>query len=84
MNFDRWAQDAGKLTGIVTTTRVTHASPSGAYAHAATRDWESDRDVRKDKVDPEECPDIAQQLVTGETGRNINVSNRTYLKWTRP
>lgn len=69
----RWAQDAGKMTGIVTTTRVTHASPSGTYAHAATRDWESDKDVRKDKVDPEECPDIAQQLVTGETGRNINV-----------
>lgn len=69
----RWAQDAGKRTGIVTTTRVTHASPSGTYAHAATRDWESDKDVRKDGVDPDECPDIARQLVTGDTGRNINV-----------
>ncbi|XP_034243154.1 alkaline phosphatase-like [Thrips palmi] len=69
----RWAQDASKRTGIVTTTRVTHASPSGTYAHAATRDWESDKDVRKDNVDPDECPDIARQLVTGDTGRNINV-----------
>jgi Alkaline phosphatase len=24
-----WAQKAGKATGIVTTTRVTHASPAG-------------------------------------------------------
>lgn len=25
----RWAQQAGKRTGIVTTARVTHASPAG-------------------------------------------------------
>lgn len=27
----QWAQDAFKSTGIVTTTRITHASPSGCY-----------------------------------------------------
>lgn len=25
----RWAQQAGKTSGLVTTTRVTHASPAG-------------------------------------------------------
>ncbi len=33
---------AGLATGIVTTSRVTHASPAGAYAHVAYRYWEAD------------------------------------------
>ncbi|XP_054285830.1 membrane-bound alkaline phosphatase-like [Macrosteles quadrilineatus] len=68
-----WARRAGKSTGIVTTTRVTHASPAGTYAHTAKRDWEGDQDVKKDKEDPEVCPDIATQLVTQLPGRDINV-----------
>ena len=36
------AQKIGKWTGIVTTSRITHASPSGCYGHVAFRDWESD------------------------------------------
>lgn len=59
--------------GIVTTTRVTHASPSGAYAHIANRDWESDSDVIDDEYDPEICPDIAYQLVNSYPGNNFKV-----------
>lgn len=33
---------AGKATGVVTTTRITHASPSGCYGHVSFRDMESD------------------------------------------
>ncbi|GLV40785.1 Alkaline phosphatase 1 [Carabus blaptoides fortunei] len=69
----RWSQLAGKATGIVTTTRITHASPSGAYAHTAERDWESDADVEKAGMNATECLDIATQLIFGETGRNFNV-----------
>ncbi len=29
-------------TGVVTTTRITHATPGGTYAHTPSRDWESD------------------------------------------
>lgn len=29
----KFAQDAGKATGIVTNTRVTHATPAGLCAH---------------------------------------------------
>ncbi|CAL1549090.1 unnamed protein product, partial [Lymnaea stagnalis] len=39
----RWSASAGKSTGIVTTTRLTHATPAGAYAHCPNRDWETDR-----------------------------------------
>ena len=33
----KWAQDAGKDTGFVTTTRVTHATPASTYSHSASR-----------------------------------------------
>ncbi|KAI5723237.1 hypothetical protein M8J76_003255 [Diaphorina citri] len=70
----KWAQDFGKSTGIVTTTRVTHASPAGTYAHTAERDWECDADIKKD---PERigngCKDIAYQLVKDDPGRRIKV-----------
>ncbi|KAJ2950985.1 hypothetical protein O0L34_g5361 [Tuta absoluta] len=66
-----WAHEAGKSTGIVTTARITHATPAALYAHAPSRYWEDDSrvppTVRKD------CKDIAMQLVENEPGRNINV-----------
>ncbi|KAF7409755.1 hypothetical protein HZH68_004136 [Vespula germanica] len=66
-----WAQGQGKSTGLVTTTRVTHATPAALYAHAASRYWEDDG-----KVPPASrpsCKDIARQLLEDEPGRNINV-----------
>ncbi|KAK7912531.1 hypothetical protein WMY93_012742 [Mugilogobius chulae] len=41
----KWAKDAGKSVGIVTTTRVNHATPSAAYAHSVDRDWYSDNEM---------------------------------------
>ncbi|XP_050431792.1 membrane-bound alkaline phosphatase-like [Adelges cooleyi] len=71
----KWAQWAGKATGIVTTTRVTHASPAGAFAHTANRDWESDADMLKHQniTNITQCEDIAKQLVTRDPGRNFKV-----------
>lgn len=46
---------------------------AGAYGSIAFRDWESDADVAKDGVSAKVCPDIARQLIEGETGRNFNV-----------
>lgn len=66
-------QDAGRSTGVVTVTRVTHASPAGNYAHTAERHWESDDDINDDEGDPDLCDDIAEQLVLGETGGKIKV-----------
>ncbi|EFN82574.1 Intestinal alkaline phosphatase [Harpegnathos saltator] len=66
-----WAQHQGKSTGLVTTTRVTHATPAALYAHAASRYWEDDG-----KVPPAartSCKDIARQLLEEEPGRNINL-----------
>nr|UYX71625.1 membrane-bound alkaline phosphatase [Culex quinquefasciatus] len=69
----KWAMDAGKDAGLVTTTRVTHASPAGVYAHTANRDRENDNEVSKDGCDPLVVKDVAQQLVHGETGKRLKV-----------
>ncbi|XP_005180904.3 membrane-bound alkaline phosphatase [Musca domestica] len=68
-----WAQKAGKSTGFITTTTLTHASPSGTYAHVANRLYESDADVMSFGQDPATCMDMAHQLVTQEPGRNFNI-----------
>jgi alkaline phosphatase len=68
-----WAQKAGKTTGFVTNTRVTHASPAGVYAHTPSRYWEDDSTVRADRCDPEYIDDIAKQLIHGEVGSKLKV-----------
>ncbi|XP_023951752.2 membrane-bound alkaline phosphatase-like [Bicyclus anynana] len=68
-----WALAAGRDAGVVTTTRITHASPAGTYAHAAERNWESDADVRASGVDVGACPDIAHQLVHLAPGNQFKV-----------
>lgn len=68
-----WAQRAGKATGIVTTTRVTHASPAGVYSHTSNRDYESDTDITTYATDPTGCRDIAKQLIFDSPGRDFNV-----------
>ncbi|KAL8583355.1 hypothetical protein ACOMHN_035337 [Nucella lapillus] len=56
-----WSHMEGKSVGFVTTTRVTHASPAGLYAHSPDRNWERDRDTANL---PDKCvPDIATQLI---------------------
>jgi len=55
------SHDAGKATGIVTTTRLNHATPSGAYAHSAYRYWYDDSDLTEE-ARANGCTDIAFQL----------------------
>ncbi|OCT71036.1 alkaline phosphatase, tissue-nonspecific isozyme [Xenopus laevis] len=58
----KWAKQAGKSAGVVTTTRINHATPSAAYAHCVNRDWYSDLEMPKEAVD-QGCKDIAWQLM---------------------
>ncbi|XP_032757436.1 intestinal-type alkaline phosphatase 1 isoform X2 [Rattus rattus] len=57
------AKKAGKSVGVVTTTRVQHASPAGTYAHTVNRDWYSDADMPSSALQ-EGCKDIATQLIS--------------------
>ncbi|KAL4220999.1 hypothetical protein ACF0H5_019262 [Mactra antiquata] len=73
-----WAAAAGKKTGIVTTSRITHATPASAYAHAADRYWEGDVDTQSITGG---CRDIAQQLVDDNKHFNVLLGGgrRTFL-----
>lgn len=68
-----WAMAAGKVAGLVTTTRVTHASPAGVYAHAAERDWENNVEVQNSGCDDGLVDDIAEQLIGGTVGPKLRV-----------
>ncbi|KAA0192006.1 hypothetical protein HAZT_HAZT001563, partial [Hyalella azteca] len=69
-----WAQEQGKETGLVTNTRITHATPGAAYASSAQREWECDAKM-KEEADPSvmQCKDIARQLVEDEPGMSLKV-----------
>ncbi|NZA24874.1 alkaline phosphatase [Luteimonas sp. SJ-92] len=66
------AGSAGMATGIVTTTRITHATPAATYARSPDRIWENDA-----RVPPAAralgCTDIASQLLETRFGRGPDV-----------
>lgn len=66
------AEAAGLHTGVVTTTRLTHATPAAAFAHSAHRDWEADAWLPEDARD--RCTDIARQFVEFDRGDGIEVA----------
>ncbi|VDK81215.1 unnamed protein product [Dibothriocephalus latus] len=64
----------GKATGILTTTRITHASPAGCFGHVTYRDFEGDinlKDVCGEEYTKMKCQDLACQLAV--ENREINV-----------
>ena len=72
LSWLRLADSAGLATGIVTTARLTHATPAATYAHATDRNWESDSNLPAD-VRAAGCRDIAQQLLDFPAGRGPSV-----------
>jgi alkaline phosphatase len=56
------AEARGLSTGIVSSARLTHATPATAYAHITSRNWESDASLPADAV-AAGCTDIAAQLI---------------------
>lgn len=64
------AEEAGMATGVVSTARLTHATPAATYAVSVSRNWENDTDV------PDGCdqPDIASQLIDFPYGDGLDVA----------
>lgn len=60
------AEDMNKSTGVVSTARLTHATPAATYAHSADRNWEHSA--------PEGCKDIAMQFLDFNHGDGIDVA----------
>jgi alkaline phosphatase len=77
----KWAHKAGKSVGIVTTTHVTHATPSAGYAAIFNRYMESFDGKMLTQSDYDQgCRDIAHQLI--ENAEMINVRNFSIQKTT--
>ncbi|HEX8232573.1 MAG TPA: alkaline phosphatase [Caulobacteraceae bacterium] len=72
MNIAELARASGRSTGAVTTTRLTHATPAGVYAHTPYRDWEADSDM--EAGEGRGCPDIARQLVEAPPRARLNLA----------
>jgi len=53
------AELEGLSTGIVSTARLTHATPAATYAHSSNRDWETNTQLPEDT----RVKDIAAQLI---------------------
>jgi alkaline phosphatase len=57
-----WGHKQGFDTGVVTTARLTHATPAATYAHSPDRGWEGDYD-RHSNAYWYGCDSIAKQLI---------------------
>jgi len=67
------AEARGMATGVVTTARLTHATPAACYAHSPDRDWESDSD-QSAAANAAGFPDIARQLIEFPAGDGLEVA----------
>ena len=54
--------ERGKAIGIVSTARLTHATPAAVYGHTPERNWESDSDI-PDAQTEAGCTDLARQML---------------------
>ena len=66
------AERAGLATGIVSTARITHATPASTYSEVPNRDWEADGNLRGG--DAGECKDIARQLIEWPEGDGFEIA----------
>lgn len=66
------AEAAGLATGLVSTARITHATPAATFAKVAGRDWENDSNLT-DEARENGCTDIAAQLIDWSAGDGFEV-----------
>ncbi|MFZ4689245.1 MAG: alkaline phosphatase [Polymorphobacter sp.] len=68
------AKAQGMAVGVVTTTRLTHATPAAVYGHVPSRNWEG-ADRSFSAADRKAgCPDLASQLVDFAPGGGLDLA----------
>ena len=79
------AEASGRATGIISTARITHATPAATYAHISNRDWEANANLPAAAVTGG-AKDIAAQMIdnfgAGAIGDGLEVAlggGRTYF-----
>lgn len=70
------AEKRGRSTGVVSTARITHATPAACYAHSVNRGWENDAALKSGSLEAYNAgaKDIARQLIEFEYGDGIDVA----------
>jgi alkaline phosphatase len=66
------AERSGLATGLVSTARLTHATPASTFAKTPSRDWEADSDLKGG--DAGDCKDIARQFIEWSEGDGFEVA----------
>lgn len=66
------AEQIGMSTGIISTARITHATPAAAYAHTADRNWATDKYMPAQAKEAG-IKDIAWQLIDMPYGDGVDV-----------
>lgn len=64
------ANDAGKSVGIISTARITHATPAAMFGYADVRAWEADKDIPIEAAE-QGCRSLSSQLVDANTPVNL-------------
>ncbi len=67
------AEEAGLATGVISTARLTHATPAATFAKTTERDWEDDTNVSA-QGKAAGCTDIASQFVGWNHGDGMDVA----------
>lgn len=65
------AKGQGMGVGVVTTTRITHATPAAVYGHVPFRDWEGADRSYPAEARASGCADLASQLVGFKGGLDV-------------
>ncbi|MBD8527606.1 alkaline phosphatase [Pseudomarimonas arenosa] len=81
--FLELAEAAGMSTGVISTARITHATPAATYAHTPNRDWEADSSL-SNEARSNGCVDIARQLIEFPFGDGIEVALGGGREYFRP
>lgn len=69
--FAEIVSDMGKSVGVISTARLTHATPAAVYAKTVNRNWEDNTYVPADCTNQE---DIAAQLIAAMKAGTIDVA----------
>ena len=77
-----FAEAAGLSTGIVSSARITHATPAAVYAHAESRGFERYKDMPKGALEIG-CLDIAEQLVMSDIDIALGGGRRAFVAGSR-
>ena len=73
------AQAAGLSIGIISTARITHATPAAVYGHAADRGFENDTDLDKVAIKAG-CTDLAAQLISSNANYVLGGGAKHFAK----